>query len=169
MTARLGERPETSEADAERVSELLAALSILGGERAYTLTIPGVPWSKKRPKFTRRGRAYHDPDDKEAEKRTATFLGATVRRPFTGNVALACVFYRPTLRRIDADNLLKHVCDAANGVLWVDDSQCTAVTGVIDLDREDPRTVVAIAPQESGMVRDLSKPERPMDEGLFEC
>lgn len=169
MTARLGERPETSEADADRVSELLAALSVRGGERSYTLTIPGVPWSKSRPRFTRKGRAFPDPKDVEAEKRTATFLGATVRRPFTGNVALACVFYRPTLRRIDADNLLKHVCDAANGVLWVDDSQCTAVTGVIDLDRADPRTVVTIAPHESGMVRDLSKPARPVEEGLFSC
>ncbi|MHC9292009.1 RusA family crossover junction endodeoxyribonuclease [Mycobacterium sp. LTG2003] len=169
MTARLGERPETTEADAERVSELLAALSVRGGERSYTLTIPGVPWSKSRPRFTRKGRAFPDPKDVEAEKRTGTFLGATVRRPFTGNVGLACVFYRPTRRRIDADNLLKHVCDSANGVLWIDDSQCTAIAGVIDLDREDPRTVVAIAPHESGMVRDLSPSKRPVDEGLFSC
>ncbi|OHU29059.1 RusA family crossover junction endodeoxyribonuclease [Mycobacteroides chelonae] len=162
-------RPVTTAADDERVRELLRALQITVGERVQTLTVPGVPWSKKRPRFTRRGGAYHDPDDKQAEETTAVYLRATVRRPYTGNVALACVFYRPNRQRVDADNLLKHVCDAANGILWVDDSQCTGITAVIDLDRGEPRTVVAIAPHSSGMVRDLSVSKKPVDEGLFSC
>ncbi|QFG09085.1 RusA-like Holliday junction resolvase [Mycobacterium phage ThulaThula] len=168
MTRRLGQRPETTTTDADRVEELLRALRVADPERSHTLTIPGVPYAKSRPRFTRQGRAFHDPKDKNAERATAVYLRATVRRPYTGNVALACVFYRDTLRRIDADNLLKHVCDAANGVLWVDDCQCTAITGVIDLDRQHPRTVLAIAPHTSGMVRDLSQP-KPITGGLFSC
>ncbi|WRQ08194.1 RusA-like resolvase [Mycobacterium phage dwieneke] len=163
---RLGRRPETTAADAERVEELLRAMRVTEAEQSYALTIPGLPYSKSRPRFTRKGRPFHDPRDKSAERATAVYLRATVRRPYTGNVALACVFYRDTLRRIDVDNLLKHVCDAANGVLWVDDCQCTAITAVIELDRQNPRTVLAVAPHTSSMVRDLSKP-KPLTGGLF--
>lgn len=87
------------------------------------------------------------------------FLRNAVRRPFTGNVGLVCLFFRPDRQRIDVDNLLKHVCDAANGVLWVDDTQCTAIAGVIGLDRDDPRTVIAVGVHESTMIRDLSNPK----------
>ncbi|BBY84216.1 hypothetical protein MPUL_53740 [Mycolicibacterium pulveris] len=159
----MGQRPVTTAADRERVIELLAALGGAAGSGTYTLTIPGVPYSKSRPRFNpKQRRAYHNPDDKRAEQTTGVYLRATVRQPFTGNVALACVFFRPTKQRVDVDNLLKHVCDAANGVLWVDDCQCTGLSGVLDLDRDDPRTVVAIAPHVSGMVRDLSQqPKNP--------
>ena len=54
-------------------------------------------------------------------------------------------FYRSTRQVVDLDNLLKHLHDAAEGVIWVNDCQITAY-GVIELhlDREDPRTDLAV-------------------------
>lgn len=162
MPTRLGERPVTTAADRERAVELLAALGGVPGQDAYTLTIPGAPYSKSRPRFNpKQRRAYSNPDDERAERTTAVYLRATVRRPFQGNVALACLFFRPTKQRVDTDNLLKHLCDAGNGVIWIDDVQCTALAGVLELDKAEPRTVVAIAPHQSSMVRDLSQPTHP--------
>lgn len=160
MTTRLGQRPVTIEADSARVGELLAALGLADGP-LHTLTIPGVPYSKSRPRFTRQGRAYHKSDDVDAEQRTGIYLRATVRRPYLGNVALACLFFRPNRNIVDADNLLKHVCDAANNVLWIDDSQCTGIVGIVDVDATDPRTVVAVGVHLSGLVRDRSTPPKP--------
>lgn len=117
------------------------------------IVIPGEPKSKARPRFTRSGRTYHAPADKAGEARTAAFMRSSVRSPYTGNVALGCVFYRPNRQRIDVDNMLKHVCDAANGVLWVDDSQVTAVMGVAELDSDRPRTVIVIGRHVSTLSR----------------
>ncbi|WP_432760999.1 RusA family crossover junction endodeoxyribonuclease [Nocardia cyriacigeorgica] len=117
------------------------------------VTIPGAPWSKFRPRFRRNGHAYSKPEDRDAELRTATYLRRVVKQPYTGNVGLACLFFRPNRQRIDTDNLIKHVCDAANGVLWLDDSQCTAVMGIIELDAERPRTVVGIGRHVSSLLR----------------
>lgn len=162
MPTRLGERPVTTGADAARVGQLMLALGMSDDGPLHVLTIPGAPWSKSRPRFNpKQRRAYHNADDRRAETTTGVYLRATVRQPFTSNVALACLFFRPDRKRIDVDNLLKHVCDAANGLIWIDDCQCTGLTGVLELDRDNPRTVVAIAPQRSSMVRDLSTPTTP--------
>lgn len=169
MPARLGERPVTTEADAERVTTLLSALGLVPGEPTFVLTIPGVPYSKSRPRTDMRSRrVYHDPTDVAAERTTAVYLRATVRRPFTGNVAMACLFFRSTRGVVDTDNLLKHVCDAGNptakglpGVLFWDDCQCTGQAGLLFLDRAEPRTVVALGVHDTNLVRDYSNPNQP--------
>lgn len=166
MTTRLGERPVTKGVDAARVESLLLALEISPAGPVHLITIPGAPHSKSRPRFTRTGRTYHKSDDVKAEHRTGIYLRATVREPFTGNVAIACLFFRPDRQRIDADNLLKHVCDAANGVLWVDDCQATATVAIVEYDKAEPRTVVAVSPHRSSMLRDLSKPPSKPTDGL---
>lgn len=136
------------------IYEMIAA----GGDEEEILitTISGPPASKSRPRFGKGGRVYSTAEMKAAEERTAWLLrkarGAE-RGPMTGNVALGCLFFRPNSQRIDTDNLLKHVCDAANGVLWVDDSQVTAVFGTIELDAENPRTVVVVGKHNSSLKR----------------
>lgn len=138
--------------DLLRASSLVVAA---GGDNYDVMLarLDGDPWSKSRPRHTRTGRTYSLPEDRDAEARTAARLREVAREPASGNVALACIFYRSNRQRIDADNLLKHVCDAANGVLWHDDSQVTAVLGVIELDPAHPRTVVAVAPHFSTLGR----------------
>lgn len=127
----------------------------VGGDESdvQMLLIEGEPWSKARPRHTRNGRTYQKEDDRAAEMRTRNIFADKLLQPMTGNVALAAIFYRSSLHRIDADNMLKHVCDSANGVAWHDDSQVTAIVGVVELDRERPRTLIALAPHTSTMTR----------------
>lgn len=128
----------------------------------------GQPWAKKRPRISApragaRPRTHQDPADAAAEKQTREFLTewlhGTSRRgkPFVTNVYLHLWFHRESRQVVDLDNLIKHFCDAANGVLWVDDCQITAITGRLALDRERPRTlfIVGLDP-DSNMARDLS-------------
>lgn len=131
-----------------RVDDLLEAIGGYG-ERGKVV-IDGVPPIKERPRFSN-GRVYAK--DGNAERSTAYYLKSVIRQPYTGNVALVCIFYRPDRRIVDADNMLKHVCDSANGVLWLDDSQCTAKLGIVELDADQPRTVIAVARHSSTLKR----------------
>jgi Holliday junction resolvase RusA-like endonuclease/endogenous inhibitor of DNA gyrase (YacG/DUF329 family) len=106
------------------------------------VTIDGDPASKARPRFTRKGHTYTDPKDRTAEERTAWHLRRAFQTPYLGNVAVGCVFFRPNRQRIDVDNMLKHVCDAATGIAWIDDSQVTGIMGIAEFDRERPRTLI---------------------------
>jgi Holliday junction resolvase RusA-like endonuclease len=135
-----------------RCVELLDALSP-GCCNVRSVIIDGAPSSKARPRFAR-SNTYRSKEDRESEQRTAWHLRRSVSEPMTGNVALACIFYRPNRQRIDADNMMKHVCDAANGVLWLDDSQVTAIASVVELDATHPRTVVAFTAHASSLIRD---------------
>lgn len=119
------------------------------------LVVPGEPWSKARPRFSARGgyaRTYQKRDDLEAESRMRDAL-RQMGEPFAGNVMVACRFYRSSAQRIDADNLIKHVCDSATGALWEDDSQVTLVMGELHLDTESPRTVIVVGNHASTLAR----------------
>lgn len=146
--------------DTERVRHLLSVLQLDQG-RMCRATIPGPPWSKSRPAFTRSGVAYTRPLDREAEKKTAAYLRQAVRQPFPGNVGLICIFYRPNRRVIDTDNLIKALCDSANGILWRDDSQATLVLGIMEYDKDNPRTLVAIGEHHSTLRRGTNAETRP--------
>jgi Holliday junction resolvase RusA-like endonuclease len=135
----------------------LAGLQVLGLTQPRVFTLPGVPHSKTRPKFLRQGHAYQDPADRAAEQVTGLRLRRAIPRKYPGNVGLACIFYRPNRQRIDTDNLLKHVMDAAQGILWDDDSQCTLLLGILEYDRYRPRTVVIVGEHASSMARGAMK------------
>jgi Holliday junction resolvase RusA-like endonuclease len=159
MTALTDQPRSTADLAADRINrgqvdagmhDLLRASHLavsVGGDDTdvHTLRLDGAPWSKSRPRHTRSGVTYTKPEDRVAEKRTADLLRAAFAEPLPGSVALACIFYRPNRQRIDADNMLKHICDAANGILWHDDSQVTAIVGIIELDPGHPRTVIAVS------------------------
>jgi Holliday junction resolvase RusA-like endonuclease len=118
-------------------------------QTTYLITIPGNPHAKMRPRISapvkgRRPRTHQDPKDKAAEDRTREILRASGCPCFTGNVALNISFYRASRQIVDVDNLQKHVLDAGLGVLYTDDCQITALTCSLDLDRDNPRTVIQI-------------------------
>ncbi|RPE39814.1 Holliday junction resolvase RusA-like endonuclease [Streptomyces sp. Ag109_O5-1] len=140
------------EEDTERALRLCEALAPGTGQMKI-LVIDGEPPSKSRPRFTRNGKPYRTKEDVDAEKRTAWNLRRVFPQPWTGNIALGCVFFRPNKQRIDVDNMLKHVCDSANGIAWVDDSQVTAVYGIAELDIDKPRTVLVFAQHHSTLTR----------------
>lgn len=125
-------------------------------EQMYYVEIDGEPWSKSRPRFARRGKGvktYQPRDDVLAEARLRDAIKHRAPAPFPGNVMLVCRFYRSNFQRIDTDNLLKHVCDSANGVLWEDDSQVTFVAGEVLLDAAYPRTVILAGNHDSSLLR----------------
>lgn len=137
--------------DFDKASELFRFLNSKSDEMSF-LVIPGNPWSKSRPRFARNGSAYQPKDDSEHEQRTGLWM-RRLRTKYTGNVAVGAIFYRGDRQRIDSDNLMKHICDSGNGVLWDDDSQVTAQIGVIEYDPSHPRTVLVVAKHESSMKR----------------
>ncbi|WP_434593468.1 RusA family crossover junction endodeoxyribonuclease [Streptomyces sp. A5-4] len=143
--------------DRER-ARLLASVLAPGTTDFLAMCFDGDPASKARPRFGN-GRAYKTDEDTEAERRTGWNLRRHFRQPWTGNLALGCVFFRPDRRQIDDDNMIKHLCDAGNGIAWFDDAQITAKYGVVELDREHPRTLVVVARHVSSMDRsDVAKP-----------
>lgn len=141
-----------STADLARATGMVRSL---GGEDTdvTAIVLEGAPYSKSRPRFSRNGHTYIKTADRVAEETTATQIREVTNKPFPGNVALACIFYRPNFQRIDVDNMLKHVCDAANKILWNDDSQITALLGVAEYDKDNPRTVIAVSRHVSTLLR----------------
>lgn len=58
--------------------------------------------------------------------------------------ALRCIFVRASRQRIDCDNMLKAVSDAATGIVWADDSQVHEVIGRMKVVRGNPSAHVVI-------------------------
>lgn len=140
-------------------ARLLAQALDPGGTDAKMIVLDGEPPSKSRPRFARSGKAYKTDEDTQAEARTGWLLRRSFRQPLTGNLALGAVFFRPDRRRIDVDNMLKHVCDAGNGIAWADDAQITALYAVAELDAEDPRTLLVVTRHRSSLVREPQSPK----------
>jgi len=125
--------------------------------------IPGEPIPKARPRAARGksgGIFFYSPKSTvDAERAVGELFRHQLRRkglelPLTGPLALVVFFYRRTLGRVDDDNLRKLVMDSATRAgVWEDDSQVTAGAVLLELDREHPRTLVALCPHDSSMRR----------------
>ena len=107
----------------------------------YTITIPGIPVAKGRPRFTRSGHTY-TPSKTEAYEKTVLHCFETqCGTPFPPGVPIlatiiawfpvpkSCPKYKRSelegafhLKKPDADNLAKSVLDALNGHAYPDDS-----------------------------------------------
>ena len=106
-----------------------------------TFTVPGKPYAKKRPRFSRRsGRAYDPADNSKAEASIGHIAASLFPAPIMGPVLVdvRCTFacpaswskkkraeliHRPHTQKPDGDNLLKAVKDALNRIAWADDGQ----------------------------------------------
>lgn len=104
------------------------------------LRIPLKPVAKGRPRFTRLGRAYTPDQTRNYEREVAKWAKHNYSgKPLSGplQVAIVFCFVRPVSQgspkskkfrerpncKPDLENLSKSVCDALNGILWVDDSE----------------------------------------------
>lgn len=105
-----------------------------------SFTVPGVPVPKARPRAGRHG-FYTPAKTKDYESTVAwSARAAGIKKPISGPVALALVFYMPIpaswsqkrqyavvgnphVSKPDCDNLMKAVMDGLNGIAWLDDSQ----------------------------------------------
>lgn len=143
------ERFSLPDSDRHRAMRIVEALC--DRPEIHCLVAEGDPCSKCRPRFAN-GHAFTPASTRVAEQALSLRLKELPK--FTGNVVVAAVFYRSNRQRIDVDNLLKLVLDAATkSGRWNDDSQVTAVVGILEHDPERPRTVVAFGHHRTTMER----------------
>lgn len=135
-----------------------------------TITIPGVPIAKKRPRFVRRGKfvgTYNCQDTEEGKFKWELLRGVLPHRDGDGPLAPAGVpvslnatFFMPIpasiskkalqalkfqhIKKPDTDNLLKFLKDCGNAVLWADDAQVWEVTARKQYTAVNPRTEIRI-------------------------
>ena len=122
------------------------------GDRVDLLVIDGEPPSKARARFTRKGKPYTPRITVEGERKLAARFAHV--ESYRGNVVVGCLFYRSSRQRVDVDNLVKAVLDAATKAgVWKDDSQVTALIAAVELDRDRPRAVVCFAPHICSLTR----------------
>jgi Holliday junction resolvase RusA-like endonuclease len=111
------------------------------------VTIPGPPHANQRPRRSRAaGGRMWKPDS--AQERSISWQMRSQWRgaPLEGRLALYARFYVAKDIK-DASNMLKAVEDAGNGILWRDDKQIKALVVLVDIDRGNPRTVLAFGPR----------------------
>jgi len=125
-------------------------------DQMWSLVVEGAPISKSRARYARKtGHTYTPAKTVAAEKVVQERFEQTLRGvSLAGCVAIVAIFYRPNFQRIDADNLMKLVMDAAtHAKVWSDDCYVTAQAAFMELDRERPRTVIAFCQTESTLDR----------------
>ncbi len=112
------------------------------------LTLLGDPISKARPRMGKNGHAYTPERTKAAERAAqAQMMDAMLGQdPATTTLGLAVEFHCATKRATDGDNMLKLVTDAANGIVFADDSQivewyCRIYRGV---GKKDAKTMILV-------------------------
>ena len=102
------------------------------------------PVSKARPRFGGSGRVYTPAKTVRYERTLAAHMRNAMagNNPFAGLMGLACVFYRKDGHRVDCDNMLKAVADAANRIIWVDDMQCVEMYARLHRNSDSPRVLM---------------------------
>lgn len=135
---------------------MLLAIEGRESELAFVFDVPPQSKARARTVQTRRGpRTFTPIATRTAEEHMAWAWKLHRRgRVFDGNLAVACVFYMPTRRRVDGDNMIKLVLDAGTKAgVWHDDSQVTTKLLRVELDRDYPRTEVALCRSISTLAR----------------
>lgn len=131
-----------------------------------SITIPGKPIAKKRPRFARRGKfvTTYNPQESEEGKWITIAMGQISGQLTDGPILLKCWFEMPIpkstsktkaagmvsgdiqhTKKPDLDNLCKWVKDCLNGVAWNDDSQVVKMVAAKGYSQA-PRTIVEIWP-----------------------
>jgi Holliday junction resolvase RusA-like endonuclease len=130
---------------------------------SLTITIPGKPIAKARPRFFRRGNFVGTFNCQETEEGRMKWEIAHQfnREPIPSGfpIILHALFCMPIpgsmskkrlselnfshVKKPDTDNLVKFIKDCGNGVLWVDDSQVCDVHARKIYD-QNPRTEITL-------------------------
>ena len=145
----------------------------------YTITIPGKPRGKGRPRFSRAtGRTYTDDATAVYENLIKTIWMTVVGERLSGelSVGIAAHYAIPTSKpkkmkaamrdgsvrpttKPDIDNVIKAVLDGLNGVAYADDSQVVELSAS-KCYSDDPRVVVIVEDGRSAQERFCSECEQ---------
>lgn len=102
--------------------------------------IPGEPFAKQRPRFTRTGGVYTPRETVAYEMSVAWQARASKVKFGSAEVGCSIDFFCGKKRKLDLDNAIKAVTDGAEkGQLYENDSQLTDIHGRIKSDPENPR------------------------------
>lgn len=93
---------------------------------------------------TFRGRILISAEGRAYKLRTALKLKALRIIPLEGPICVSLTLYRPQ-KRGDADNALKCLFDACNGLLWLDDSQIVEIHLWRKDDKANPRVELSVS------------------------
>jgi Holliday junction resolvase RusA-like endonuclease len=101
-------------------------------KRVESFYFPVTPVAKGRPRFSKFGGAYTPKKTRDAEKELRDLAVLCKCKPFENAICVTISFSMPRPKSVtrryhtikpDADNIVKGVCDALNGVLYTDDAQ----------------------------------------------
>ncbi len=122
----------------------MSAIHVANHRLVIEAVIHGDPQGKGRPRTTKTGHVYTPARTRKAQDELAGRLLAMRARPAPPGVEVAMHmhFHLRTERRVDIDNLVKLVLDAANHVLFDDDSQIAALAATRVRASGRPRTEV---------------------------
>tara|TARA_B100000519_G_C14253440_1_gene443716 strand:- start:1409 stop:1858 length:450 start_codon:yes stop_codon:yes gene_type:complete len=139
--------------------------------KQFSMTLPGNPIAKGRPRLTKWGRAYTPKKTKEATEKTKAqitralhFLRSAsgLEFPLLGPIRVDINFYLhrpknmyrkkdspeaiPHIKRPDLDNLIKQINDCINGIIVGDDSQITTIAASKFFTEKEiePRTEITV-------------------------
>ena len=139
------------------------SIKSMSADNAYTVTIPGEPVAKARPRMTKRGHTYTPKRTVDYERMVQTLFHSEHGSPkLEGPIMIRLDLYfgipksrskaarkrmqqgleRPC-KRPDIDNCMKSVSDALNGIAYKDDSQIVAAV-IQKFWSYEPRAVVTI-------------------------
>lgn len=94
--------------------------------------VPIHPVAKGRPRFTRSGHAYTPDKTRKFESEVARYLKARCKHVTEGPLRVEVILFlkkpktsknKHPIVKPDSTNFIKGIEDAANGILWRDDSQ----------------------------------------------
>jgi crossover junction endodeoxyribonuclease RusA len=111
-----------------------------------TIHLVGEPAPKQRPRVGAGGIVYTPAKTQAAEEAIRWQLLSQKVQPATGPVAVTLEFRTSTRRRVDLDNLVKLVLDAANGYAWADDAQVVELHATVQRGSTSPGIDLTIVP-----------------------
>ena len=118
----------------------------LGARRTVTFSIPGKPFAKQRPRFSRKfGRAFTPAETVSFERQVGQIATQHFPQPLGGPICLTVIAtFEPAAswskkkraehigrchaQRPDYDNLLKAVADGLNRIAYADDAQIASAS-----------------------------------------
>lgn len=111
-----------------------------------TMTVPGQPVPKARPRIGANGHVYTPAATRQAEGQVGWAARSALRgcRPSTAPMSITVAFHVRDRRRRDVDNLLKTVLDGLNGIAWADDSQVVHADVWVFVNRDNPHTEITV-------------------------